>query len=102
MHSDRLYLRCTFCNQFVLLARTNIGTRQFADWVKLEAFIKEHLKCNPYYAGDNLLGVPGIDVTAWSDCIYNQMRMETAINKLNKAMNDKVKEVMERFEDEEE
>lgn len=73
-HSDRLYLRCSFCGCIVLLARTNANTRQFCDFVKLEGFIKQHLKCNPHYQGENLLGIAGFDVTAWSDMIYNPVR----------------------------
>lgn len=66
-HSDRLYLRCTFCKDFVLLCRTNVNTRLFSDWLAVEAFLKQHLKCNPFYAMDNLCGVSGLEVIAWSD-----------------------------------
>lgn len=95
MHSDKLYLRCTFCNRFVLLARTNADTRQFADFVAVESFIKLHLKCNPYYKGDNLLGVSGFDVFAWSDCIYSQVRMENTVRNINDAIGDTIRDVLE-------
>jgi hypothetical protein len=66
-HSDRLYLRCSFCDQFVLIARTNANTSLFADWREVEAFMRLHLKCNPYHVMENLCGVPGFEVTAWSE-----------------------------------
>lgn len=65
-HSDRLYLRCTFCQNFVLLCRTNDNTRLFSDWVAVEAFLKEHLRCNPFHSFDNLCGMAGFEVVAWS------------------------------------
>ena len=70
-HSDRLYIRCSYCKKFVLLCRTNANTRQFSDWSAVEAFLKVHLKCNPYHAGENLLGIAGFEIFAWSECTYN-------------------------------
>jgi len=79
----------------VLLARTNTDAKKFADFHAVESFIKLHLKCNPYYSGDNLLGVSGFDVFAWSDCIYNQARMENTMRNINDTIGDTIRDVLD-------
>ena len=94
-HSDALYLRCVYCQKIVLLARTNVHTRQFSDWAKLEAFIRAHLACNPYFVGENLLGIPGFEVFAASESIYNAAKLEAAFRRFNDTANGMVDDMLE-------
>jgi len=75
-----------------LLCRTNENTRQFADFQKLETFLREHLKCNPYYQGENLLGIAGFDIFAWSEYVYNQIPRIPEIQ-----LSDEAKEMLRRL-----
>jgi len=91
-HSDRLYIRCTFCKQFVLLARTNPGTRKFWDSEEVETFVKQHLKCNPFHVMENLCGVPGMEIIAWSDAGQED---EGTFDETMKKLSDDIKKDMD-------
>jgi len=61
----------------VLLARTNISARQFWDPGAVETFIRQHLKCNPFYAMDSLCGEPGIEIVAASSMGFDEGRPQS-------------------------
>jgi len=84
-----------YCQKIVLLARTNVHTRQFSDWAKLETFIRQHLACNPYFASENLLGIPGFEVFAASESIYNAAKLEAAFRRFNDTANGMVDDALE-------
>ena len=91
-HCDRLYLRCSFCQNIVLLCRTNENTRLFSDWVAVEAFLKAHLRCNPFHSFDNLCGMAGFEVVAWSDAGQED---ESTFDETMKKLNDDINKDMD-------